>query len=166
MIKTKTLQQHFERFDYVDSDIKKGLFPLLDVSDKLEYKVFNFGDDVSSEAVVKRIKELEYEPATFSELLAWPHWNEKDIIVALGSVGEVDGCRCVPCLDGRDSERGLNLSWWGGAWPARYRFLGVRNSDLKTSDPLNPALVPLDTLILGRIEKKLDALLNHLGIKP
>lgn len=163
---TKTLQQHFERFDYVDSDIKKGLFPLLDVSDKLEYKVFNFGDDISSEAVVKRIKELGYEPATFSEFLAWPHWNEKDIIVALGSVGEVSGFRHVPYLDRDGSRRGLGLYWWDDDWFSFCHFLGVRNSDLKTSDPLNPALVPLDALILGRIEKKLDVLLNHLGIKP
>lgn len=72
MTKTKTLEKHFKRFDYVNSDIKNGLFPLLEVSDKVEYKVFHFDRYISSEEAVAKIRTEGFDPATFSELLAWP----------------------------------------------------------------------------------------------
>lgn len=160
---TKTLQQHFERFDYVNPEIRKGIFIFTEASKDIQYRVFNF-EYITSENAVKEIKDAGYEPATFSELLAWPDWNEKDWVVALGSVGRVFGSRRVPCLVRSGSERGLGLGWWVGCWGSYYRFLGTKlSSDSRISE--TPALIPLDTLILGRIENKLDALLNHLGIK-
>lgn len=157
---TKTLTQHFERFTYVNSDIKKGLFPLVDVPENIEYKVFKFGEGIQSEMAIMEMKDKGYEPATFSELLAWPDWNEEDIIVALGSVGEVHGDRRVPYLRARGSERRLGLDWWGFSWHSACRFLGVRNWSLKTSDPLNPALDPLDALTLGNFLVELDLLIK------
>lgn len=156
MNKTKTLTQHFESFTYVDSDIKKGLFPLVDVPENTEYRLFHFNKYISSEDAIKEMEKEGYRAAIFSELLTWPICNEKDWVVALGSVGVVHGYRVVPFLRADGSRRDLDLYWWDVSWNSYFRFLGVRNSSLKTSDPLNPALDPLDALALERRIKSLE----------
>ncbi len=133
------------KFDWVNSDITDDLFP---VPNKVsnDFKLFNFNGDILSENVIKEMNREGYQPANAWELLSWKDWNNKDCVVGLGSVGEVFGYRDVPCLSRDDSERSLRLSWWGGGWGARCRFLGVRNSpegtmvletELRNSDTLN-----------------------------
>jgi hypothetical protein len=124
-----------KKLDYVNSDIEKN-FTAIEVPANTEYKLFNFNRYISSEDAIKEIEEAGWRPANISELLSWKDWKD-EVIIALGSVGEVDGDRKVPFLDRDGSERCLNLAWFDGGWNASFRFLAVRNSQsLDTSDTL------------------------------
>lgn len=131
-MKNKTIPKLTEliksrKFDWVNSSITDNLFE----SPKeigTDFKLFHFNMSISSEDAVKEMAVAGYRPAHVWELLTWNEWNENDSVVALGSVGEVDGDRYVPYLRGNDSERGLGLRWWDYDWDAYCRFLGVRNS--------------------------------------
>lgn len=153
-----------KKFNYVNSDITEKLFPFpKEVGN--DYKLFHFDRHISSEDAIKEMEKEGYRAANIYELLLWPNWEDKDWVVALGSVGEVGGDRHVPCLDRNDSKRDLDLYWWGDGWNADYRFLGVRNL---SSEPKNLGSLPLELMSLrhlDRIEEKLDKLMNHLGIK-
>lgn len=141
------------KFDYVNSNIKDGFFSTPDdIWD--DYKLYHFDRYISSENAIKEMNKDGYIPANAWELLLWKDWNEKDWVVALGSVGKVGGGRGVPCLGEGGSLRGLDLGWWDLGWDPGYRFLAVRNlsSDTQTSEK------PLDTLTLG---SKKDDIINH-----
>lgn len=105
------------KFDYVNSNIVDGLFPdPKEISS--DYKVFHFNKFISSEEVIKDMTVEGYRPAHAWELLGYAkeEWNNKDWVVALGSVGKVHGNRRVPYLDGDDSERRLSLGWFDCGW--------------------------------------------------
>lgn len=114
-----------KKFDWVNQNIKERLF---DVPKKIssDYRLFNFDRYVSSDDAIDAMLHDGYKPANIYELLLWKDWNEKDWVVALGSVGEVDGDRSVPCLDKDGSRRYLNLYWFGLDWDARCRFLAIK----------------------------------------
>jgi len=126
------------KYDWVNPDITEKNFPVPENyvlgSDP---KIFHFSRNVSSEDVVKEMDKEGYEPAMIWDLLDFgaknPEEQRKFPIVGLGSVGEVGGHRYVPYLDGDDSERDLDLCWWGHGWDAFYRFLGVRKKVSQTS---------------------------------
>lgn len=150
---TKTTTQSLDslirslKFNWVNSDLTEERFPLTPVRSS-EYKLYHFDRHISSEDAISEMEKDGYIPASIHELLLWKDWNDKDFVVALGSVGEVHGYRSVPYLDGDGSERGLSLCWWGYGWDSRYRFLAVvRNSP---SDTLTstPALGNSETLTL------------------
>jgi hypothetical protein len=143
LIKTK-------KFDWVNSDIKDGLFET-PKEIRTDLKLYNFNRYISSEDVVKEMEKDGYSPVNAWELLTWKDWNSIDLVVALGSVGKAGGGRSVPYLRRGVSERDLGLDWWGNGWRARCRFLAVRNSSLKPSEPLTPALGHSDTLTLPKI---------------
>lgn len=132
MTKTKTpkLSTLIEaiKFDWVNSDITDDLFATpKEVS--TDYRIFDFGRNISSEEAIKEMEKDGYRPANAWELLGYAKigWNNKDLVVALGSVGGVGGGRDVPYLRRVDSGRDLDLGWWGSDWGVYYRFLGVRN---------------------------------------
>lgn len=118
-------------YDWTNSDITAKRF-LLSGTGKVAFepKIFHFDRDISSENAIKEMEKDGFRPAKIEELLAYgailPDEQRKHPIIALGSVAEVGGVRHVPCLDSYDSERDLDLDWWGGAWSGRCRFLGVR----------------------------------------
>lgn len=122
-------------YDWKNDDITAKRFPIVGEG-KVEFEdtIFHFDRDISSEDAVKEILAADsknpWEPAKIENILAYGAKNPEDQrkfpIVGLGSVGEVDGDRYVSCLSGSDSGRRLYLSWWGGGWGARCRFLGVR----------------------------------------
>lgn len=158
------------KFDWVNSDITDTLFKQpKEVSS--DYKLFNFDRYISSEDALKEMEKEGYRPANVWELLGYAKngWNNRDWVVALGSVGEVHGSRHVPALDRDGSKRRLDLRWFDGGWRADYRFLAVRNlsSDAKTSAP---ALGTSDALALEgrvkRIEDWIDGFQNALKSNP
>src|SRR3989338_2331431 len=114
------------RFDWVNNAITNERFP---APDRLwnDYREFYFGD-ISSKEAVKRMKVKGYEPANSHDLLVWNGWDGENFVVALGSVAEVRGNRCVLCLGRYGLERSLNLSQWVNGWSAICRFLAVRKS--------------------------------------
>lgn len=136
-----------KKFDWVNTDIEKN-FTATEVAKDTKYKLFSFEEN-SSEDAIAEMKKDGWEPANISQLLSWSDWNDTDWVVALGSVAEVDGYRSVPFLFGTDSERELDLRWFGNdCWSSYCRFLAARNSQtLETSESGT-----LDTLTL-RIEK-------------
>ena len=153
-----------KHFDWTNSLITEDVFPI-EIRKHKGYKLFHFDRYISSEDAVKEMEKEGYSPANIAELLLWKDWNDKDWVVALGSVGKVGGSRRVPGLDEDGSERGLRLYDWVYDWVARYRFLGVRNLSLKTSDTQKSgteSLVPFDTSAIknqiGIIEEELENL--------
>ncbi len=148
----KTLQSLIKskKFDWVNSDIEKN-FKLGNV--RGEYKLFHFDRYISSDDAEKEMAKAGYLPANLTELLSWPDWNDKDWVVALGSVAEVRGGRSVPCLGRSGAGRGLSLGWGDGGWDADYRFLAVRNSESKKlSTGSSDSLTLPETLIINGVE--------------
>lgn len=127
---TKTIPQlnnliKDRKFDWVSSDIEKAKWNTEEIGS--DYKLFHFDRYISSEDAIKEMEKEGYRAANIHELLLWKDWNDKDLVVALGSVARVGGRRRVSCLGGSASGRGLGLGCWDGGWGAFYRFLAVRN---------------------------------------
>lgn len=130
-MKTKASTVTSLKFDWVNPDIDKLTMGQVRSAD---LKVFNFpGEYLKSEEIIARMEKEGYSPANLAELLMYAkdEWNDKDWVVALGSVARVDGDRGVPGLWGHGSERSLNLFWFDGDWSGIYRFLAFRNEDLE-----------------------------------
>jgi hypothetical protein len=147
----KTFKQLTKKFDWVNQNIEIN-FPLEEINKNTEYRLFHFNRYISSEDAIKEMEKEGYTPATLSHLLDWQDWNENDWVIVLGSVGEIGGSRCVPFLYRSDSERDLGLFSLGGGWCAVFRFLGVRNLSLESSESLDSLTLPnfiseLETLI-------------------
>lgn len=130
--KTPTFKSLTKHLDWVDPDIEKHF--TLDPIRSSEYKLYHFDRYISSKDALKEM-ENGYAPATLHELLAWKGWNEKDFVVALGSVCEVDCDRCVPHLDRGIYSRHLGLGWFDGGWRGGARFLAVRLYDAPKLGP-------------------------------
>ena len=133
------------KFDYVNEDITEDNFPFQENDSKpKEYKIFHFNKLIESEKVIAEMKKEGYEPATLRDLLNWKDWNEKDFVVALGSVWQDrDGYRIVPYLRRYGSERVLDLSWLEYDWSGIYRFAAVRKL---ASDRGENKMTPLKTM--------------------
>lgn len=150
------------KFDWINPNIKDDLFKVpQEIS--TDYKVYDTETGISSEDVIKLMKKDGYRPANAWELVSYAidGWNNKNWIVGLGSVGKVYGCRSVPCLDRRGSERGLRLGRFDDDWGPSYRFLAVRNlSSGTTSSDLIPreALEQAKAYVDERFARLLKAL--------
>lgn len=122
-------------YDRKNDGINVKRFPIVG-QDKVEFEdtLFNFGRLISSNDAVKEILAADtknpWKPGKIENILAYgaknPEEQRKYQIVGLGSVGDIDGYCHVLCLYGSDSERCIDLDWWGDDWDASYRFLGVR----------------------------------------
>jgi len=113
------------KFYWVNSNIEKN-FKLEEVRNT-DYKLFHFDKYVSSKYAIKEIENEGYCPANLAELLNWKDWNNKDWVVALGSVTEIGGGRRVAYLFRVDSGCDLDLGWFDGDWVGGCRFLGVKS---------------------------------------
>lgn len=147
----KTFEKLTKDFSYVNPSIEENF--KFEEPRNSEYKVFHFNRYISSEDAVKEIQKNGYLPATLGELLNWADGNREYLVVSLGSVGKVDGDRCVPCLSRYGSRRYLGLNWWDDGWYDDCRFLAVRNLELKTSESLETELGHSDTLTLENAVK-------------
>lgn len=115
---------------------------------EFEYAFFSFDHPISSKDAVVQIttsdSENPWEPAKIEHLLAYgvknPEVQRKYLIIALGSIGEVDGKHRVPYLYGSGAGRWLSLDFWGCDWNDNPCFLAVRK---KTS------LLEIDSLAPG-----------------
>ncbi len=146
-----------KKFDFVNPDIREGLFPT-PKEIGTEYELVHFDRHILSEDAVKELEKDGWRPATAWDLLSWKGWNDKDFVIALGSVGEVDGGRRVACLGEGSSGRRLSLGRWDGAWDAHCRFLRVRKSSLSNSDTQKN-----DTMSLGNLKKRVSELERKLA---
>lgn len=144
-MKTKTLESLIKskKFEYVNPNITTENFPPEPIRSS-EYKIFHFNRYISTEDAVKEMKKEDWLPANIYELLRWADWNEKDYVVAPGSVCEVSGDRYVAYLDRDGSGRDLRLGWFVDDWRDSCRFLAVRNSALSPSVPESSALESFD----------------------
>ncbi len=114
-----------------NSDINSKNFPTKgEGTANVNLELVHFGKSVSSEYVLVYLKENGMRPATVEELLAfgatYPKIQREFPIICLGSSWvDSDGTRSVPYLDGRGSERDLNLCWLDVDWLASCRFLAA-----------------------------------------
>src|SRR3989344_4015573 len=70
--------------------------------------------------------QLAHTEHIFAYAEKFPNEQLEYPIVGLGSTAKVRGARRVLYLGRYDSERGLNLGWFGHDWRGDYRFLAVR----------------------------------------
>lgn len=151
------------KFDYSNPNIVDGFFEQpKEISN--DYKLFHFDRYISSEDAIKEMQKEGYRPANVWELLKY-NWNNKNWVVALGSVAEVRGVRDVPSLFRDVSERHLHLFDWYGDWGADDRFLAVRNLEIKNSETGKSELELSVPWVLGRlseIEKIIKSIKNKI----
>jgi hypothetical protein len=152
----KTIEQLVEagKYDYANSDVTSKNFPeSAKYESKLEAVLFHPNEDLESEEILKRMEKGGLRPATVRELLTfgakYPDVQREFPVIALGSVVLLNGNRRVACLDGHDSGRYLDLSWFDGRWRRRCRFLAFRkHSELGASAPaLHSAIDLSGTLV-------------------
>ena len=129
-------------YDWTNGSITPERFPVKGNGiEQVEYKLFHFGCDISSDdadsKIVKEDKENPWQSAGTEHILAFGAQNPEEQreypIVALNAVGKVDGIRRVLYLYGYDTERFLDLSYRFDDWDACCRFLAVRK--LRKSAP-------------------------------
>ena len=117
------------KYDWVNSNINEENFSPETLALGSEPKLYHFNCNTSLENAITLMDKDGYRPGTLGDILTYgaknPEEQREYPIIALGSVVSVGGSRYVACLAGDDSERGLDLYWFGGGWGARYRFLAV-----------------------------------------
>lgn len=79
----KTIKQLIKKhnFNWVNPNITEENFPVQERKGKVEYKLFHFDCDISSEDAIKEMAREGYEPATITDLLTWGEWNGKDNVL-------------------------------------------------------------------------------------
>ncbi len=128
------LEEQVQRgnYNYANPAITQEHFSLT-LSGGCEVVLFDPHGTVSSEEMVRRMKQDGYVPATLDDALAmgtqFPERQRQNPIVFLGSVWrDGDGSRRVPVLFDWSGERGLGLGWFVYGWSVRCRFAAVRES--------------------------------------
>ncbi len=130
---TKSFEQMIAagRYDWRNDDLNAKRFPIKGEGvEEVEAKLFHFDRNISSEEAIRLMEAEGWEIAKMEHLLAFgaafPDEQRKFPIIGLGSVGEVDGNRYVPCLLRNASKPYLHLHWLVSDWNSSYRFLAVR----------------------------------------
>ncbi len=117
------------KFSYCNANITSANFPNLNFI-KRKTQIVEIKKTMTTEEVLKMLKNKDLEPATLVDLLYWLLDNPTlDVwLYALGSSWvDPDGNRDVPYLDEDGSERRLVLGWDGpgSKWGGSCRFLAV-----------------------------------------
>lgn len=118
-------------YDLGTDDITPKRFPVHGQGKHvLMVELVHFDEDMPSDDAVSEIFLRGLRPATIIELLTFgvmhPEEQQKFPIVALGSVGKMNGDDYVPVLYGNDGGRALALSCCCDYWHPYYRFLAVK----------------------------------------
>lgn len=122
------------RYDWSNESITSKNFPRLQSWGKREVEVELVHLDRymrNGDGVIRELDKRGYRPATLPELLAlgaqYPDLQRTYSIPAFGSVWQdPDGDRYVAYLDGRASNRGLDLDWLEDGWRLYWCFAAVR----------------------------------------
>lgn len=118
------------KYDWVNSDITPARFPVTEIPELKDEKLFSFGRNISTEDAKAEMDKQGYRPATMAEQLVYgaknPDAQRKNPIVALGSVARIDSFDFVGVLREVGSKRWLYLDCVDGVWGGGYRFLAVR----------------------------------------
>lgn len=97
-----------------------------------ELKLFHFARNISSEDIVRLIRDDGFEPARIGEVLAFgrafPEVQRLHPVVGLGSTADIDGKTSAPALWFDGVGRTIDLIWLDGDWHRNYRFLAVRGT--------------------------------------
>jgi hypothetical protein len=130
---SRTIEQLVKagNYDYANPDITSKNFPSSEEGNKdVEFGLFHFNRDISSDDSIEGMKAEGYRPATAKETLSFGEKNPKlqleYPIVGLGSVVELDGDRQVVYLIRNGSNREARLYYYDDDWHDSFRFLGVR----------------------------------------
>lgn len=125
-----------KKFDYVNPLIQQydvlDLFPPEKVRGKDYYCIISV--ESKNYETAKLLIDAHCEPANLRELLLWPDWKAKDMVVALGSKCTIDGEEYVPCMEcvyectpkGCVNRSRLCLFNTKYTWPAGVLFLGIK----------------------------------------
>ena len=120
-------------YNYANPDINTRNFNFTLPAGKREIVLYDPKGFVSSEEMIRRMKEDGCVPGVIDDCLAMgqqhPNRQRGNPIVFLGSVWRgAHGRRRVPVLVDCHGERKLSLCWFGDGWYGRYRFAAVRES--------------------------------------
>lgn len=118
------------KYDEVHPEITPRYFPIVDMPDLKDERLFHFDRGILSEDAAEEMRSEGYRPASTAEKLIYgarnPEHQRSYHIVALGSIHLMNSIRVVTVLYGSAQKRGLGLSLFGNDWPKQYRFLGVK----------------------------------------
>lgn len=118
-------------YSWRNSNLTQKRFPVTaeQVGD-WEWELFHSDRDMSSEKVIRLMKENGYDAGQIGHILTfgekYPEEQRKYPIIGLGSVIRVVLNRGFPGLWSDRGERKLSLRFLVDDWPRYYRFLGVR----------------------------------------
>ncbi|HMP67491.1 MAG TPA: hypothetical protein PKA60_01970 [Candidatus Paceibacterota bacterium] len=119
------------KYDEVNKDINDKNFLSPEFGEiEVEFAMFHFNRNISSENAIASMMAEVYRPATMREKLAFgeknPEVQLEFPVVALGQIIKLHGRRHVGGLGRNGSRRDVDLYHFDGDWDARYRFLAVR----------------------------------------
>lgn len=119
------------RYGWRHEALTGDLFPVTeDQIGEHELRLFHFARNISSEDIVRLIRDEGFEPARIGDVLAFgaafPEVQRLHPVVGLGSTAEIDGKSSAPALWFDGDSRTIDLIWLDGDWHRNYRFLAVR----------------------------------------
>lgn len=118
-------------FDFTHADITPRNFTVTGNGiSPFDPKPFRFDYTISPKEAVKEMNKEGFRPARIEELVSYatvrPDEQRRHPIIGPGSVVSLNGDRFVPCLDGGDHGREIDLVSYTTEVSVGFRLLGVR----------------------------------------
>jgi len=116
-------------YDWVSDAVNERNFLWSELVPGFGLKLYHFGHTVSLEDAVAAMDADGYRPGKLVDLIDYgaknPEEQRKYRIIALGSIGHVDGHHHVACLGEWRGKRILYPVFFADDWDGTYRFLAV-----------------------------------------